>query len=375
MAVPDQSGIPLSDEDYSSFGRKLESAVASGDRPTVDQLLRMKEITQRANRELNLKLNAAEQVRLRAIEERTYLGGMVINTVKNGGSYSFVHVHIVGSQKRALMRLLSGDDGLTYHDILLTRYPDGHIGTDDLYDFSKGEMMSRLNKHATLVSLVDIHPELRSQMTADDLLYNKHMDVSPVIMRDVLAGRYKDALTTFRTLPAEVQKLKTYHLEGLRAAQGTGEEEYLAEMERFIRKQPDDDAALLLAIFYSLIKKQCDNALKAIDRVDKKVGGDPYLLVLRSEALLDAGRYAEARTAAENAIKESPKLLQAYWARVTVALKEKNHADTLVWLKRAIESSGATPDAANMENDQTYAEFVKTPQFQELKRWLAEGRK
>ncbi|MBA4191547.1 MAG: hypothetical protein C0467_26505 [Planctomycetaceae bacterium] len=370
--VADLSNVPLTDADYSEFGRSLEKAVAAKDRTAVNQLLRMKEVMQRAHRELNLQLSPVDQERLRIIEERDYLGENIITGVQNGGSYSFLRVRIVDGQKRVLMRVITAEDALTYHDIFLTRYPDGQVGTHDLYDFSKGELMTRLNRHATLTSLVNLYPDLRAQMSPAEQLYSKHMDVSAGIARDIQAGRQKEALATFRALPAEVQKLKVFQLDALKAAQGTTDEDYITELERFLRDHPNGSTADLMSIYYFLIKKKCDNALEAIDRLDKKVGGDPYLSVLMSEALADAGKYDAARTKAEQAIKEEPKLVQAYWERAMVAVKEKNHPDSLTWLKKYVAVSGAPLEPASLETDPLYAEFVKTPQFKQLKQWLAE---
>jgi len=87
--------------------------------------------------------------------------------------------------------------------------------------------------------------------------------------------------------------------------------------------------------------------------------------------LLEANRFKEARLIADAALKENSKFVGLYWVRITVATKEKNHADTLLWLKKIEEDMDVKLDLTNMKAAEIYADFVKTPQFEELKMWLA----
>ncbi len=167
-----------------------------------------------------------------------------------------------------------------------------------------------------------------------------------------------------------------FQLIAIQAAQGTNDDAlYLAEMERFRKDHPDDAAGDLVSMDYYHLKKQPDEVLKLADRLDKALGGDPYLSVVRVGALIDAKRFKEARTAAEKAVKDEPKLTQAYWARISVATEEKNHADTLTWLKKLVEDTGTDVTAAEVEMNEQFAAFIKTPQYQQFKQWLAKREK
>src|SRR5262249_5809358 len=130
--------------------------------------------------------------------------------------------------------------------------------------------------------------------------------------------------------------------------------------------------AELGSIGYHLLRKQYDDVLKAIDRIDTVIGGDPYLNVLRAETLLSAEHFKEARAAAEKAIEEEPKLQQGYRHRIDIARKESNHADVVTWLKNLVEATGTRPTPAELEADERFTEFVKSPEYRELKAWLAE---
>jgi tetratricopeptide (TPR) repeat protein len=372
-AVADPNA-PLTDKDYEDFGRKLEAAVAVGDKPVVDQLFRMTEIMVRVDRELNLNLSPIDREGLRVSAERSggRVGADAIAAVREGGGYSFLRVHTADGQRLVLMRVITPDDGLTYHEITLARYPDGQVATYDLRDFVKGETLGYRFRRSTLGFVAEKDQAAFDRLSPNDQLHTKHSGTVLAMYEDTLAGRHKEALAKFRSLPGGVQRDHVVQLVAIQAARQLSDEEYLTELERFRRNHPGDAAAEIASLDYFMHKRQCDEALASIDKLDKRVGGDPYLSVIRSEALADAGRYPEARAKAEQAIKDAPKLPQAHWGRVNVAVKEKNHEDTLAWLTSYAEVSGAILAPAALEREPTFAEFVKSPQFQELKRWAAE---
>ena len=49
--------------------------------------------------------------------------------------------------------------------------------------------------------------------------------------------------------------------------------------------------------------------------------------------------------------------------------------DVLVWLKNLIEATGTKVALADLETDERFAEFVKSPEFRELKGWLLKRQK
>jgi hypothetical protein len=87
--------------------------------------------------------------------------------------------------------------------------------------------------------------------------------------------------------------------------------------------------------------------------------------------LYELGRAADARAAVEKAIAEEPTLNFAYGARLSIATRERNHADTLTWLKKGIALDALALDAADLMAHPDYTEFVKSPQFAEFQTWLA----
>jgi tetratricopeptide (TPR) repeat protein len=369
----EHTGLPLTEQDYQEFGQSLEKAVATGDKATVDRLLRLMDPFERSFSDLNLTSTERRDMLAGAASGAGQFANQFIEIVKNGGSYSVVRVRTVGGRPRVILRLLQPEGAINYHEFTLVRYPDGQVGAEDIYIYLSAEPLTQTFRRAILGILAERNRGAIARLSESEQALTKHLPSFVTMSQQFRNGQHKEALATFRRLPAELQKNKAFQLMAIQAAQKTGDDEdYIAEIERFRRDHPTDPAADLISIDYYIFKNQYDEALSGLDRLDAAVGGDPYLNVMRAEVLSEAGRYKEAGAAAAKAIEAGQMIEQMYWIRITAALKEKYHADTLAWLKKGVESGAIQIDLGNLRADPEYADFVKSPQFEELKAWLAE---
>jgi tetratricopeptide (TPR) repeat protein len=370
------TGPPLTGDDYREFGAKLERAVAEGDKTEVDRLVRVLDLVERSAGDLQLTPSERKGLSAGASRSTQQFSQQFIDAAKAGGSYSVVRVRTVNDRPRILLRLIPADGGVDYHEYSLARYPDGRVATEDIYIYSMGESLTETFRRVLLGLLPAGNRGALDRLSGGEKLMARHIGDLTTMTAQVRGGQHREGLATFRRLPAELQKHKVFQLIAVHAAQGSGDEaEYLAEMERFRRDHPNDPAADLLSIDYHLLKKQYDEALNGIDRLDKAVGGDPFLDALRASGLMELRRYEEARAAAERAVEALPKMLQGYMVRAAIAAEEKDHADTLVWLRKLVEVAEQDPDPADLTADEGFAEFVKSPQFAEFKKWVAARKK
>jgi hypothetical protein len=68
-----------------------------------------------------------------------------------------------------------------------------------------------------------------------------------------------------------------------------------------------------------------------------------------------------------------PDLAPAYDSRITVSLSEKNHNDTLRWLRQYVEKCGVEMEDLTKLPD--YADFVKSPKHGEWTKWYQQNKK
>jgi len=364
-------GPPLTNEEYEEFGRKLEKAISSGDKAEIERLLRIVDLSERCISDLNLPSSVRRSLAESAPQASAHTADNIVEVVRSGSRYDFVRVHTIDGRKRALFRLVDTEGVVDYHDYFLARYPDGQIASEDRYIYSNGEPFTQTHRRVLLTLLAQQDKDAAGRLTGEDQVLIKNLESVNSVYRDLKNGRHKEALATYRKLPAQLQKSKSFQLLAIRAAKGTNaDDEYLAQIERFHRDFPNDPATDLISIDYFRIKKQIDEALKSIDRLDKSLDGDVYLGVLRAGVYLEAGRFSEARAAVEKALKDDPKLEHGYWVRISISLKEKNHKDTLDWLKKGIESGVIKLDLDDLKDTPDYAEFVKSPESRDLEKWL-----
>lgn len=370
---------PLNEKDHEEFGRKLETAVAKGDKAALDQLIPITGLFELAIADLELvpKMRQSLMTEVEKSKSKFSFRDELLGEIKKGGKYTLLRTRMVEGRQRVTMRLTGSDDDLNYHEFLLRRDANGRVVAEDIYIFMTGEMLSSTLRRLVfnLLPAGGAQGLLEKLKGADQAYLNSLRDVMR-FSTAAKAGRNKDAMAIYRKLPEELQNDKAMILMAIMVAQkADDDDEYLAGMERFRKAYPKDPAIDFISIDYYVLKKQYGKAIESIQRVEKAVGGDPYLQILTAVVLNQSGKAAEAKPLVEKAVQADPKLAFGYWVRVTISLGEKNHADTLTWLKKIVETGIAEIDADSIQKADGYAEFAKSPEFQKLKKWLAERKK
>jgi len=137
--------------------------------------------------------------------------------------------------------------------------------------------------------------------------------------------------------------------------------EYLAAIERIRKLYPNDPCADLVSIDGFVLLKQYDKVIQGIDRLDKSIGGDPYLHSLRAGTYLAAGYPEKAVVAARAAIEGEPDLIQPHWNLIDALLAREDHQGILEELE-VLDKKFQTK-FKDLHQIPDYAKFVKTPQY------------
>jgi tetratricopeptide (TPR) repeat protein len=367
-------GPPPTEEEAKQFAQKLEEAVRAHDVSTVEQLLRTRDLVQRSVSDLGLSEQELRDVMRGAdigIKESS-LGERIVRQVSAGGSFKLLRVHVVDGRPRALFRLILSTKAVNYHDFVVARYADGAIAMEDVYVFTGGEMLSQAMRRI----MIPFVAEMRGGkgLNDADADYIKHLSTFIALADAAQHGQLGEASRLMHQLPQKLQDNKTImlvYLSALARQADNQEAEYVRLMERFRELYPNDACVDFISIDYFTLKKDYDAVLKAVERVNENVGGDPHLLALKAIALIEAKRYDEALKKVEAALKEEPDLETAHWARITLSLREKKHAETLAGLKKFVEVCDAKVNISSIQ----YDDFRKSPQYREWEKWYAEFKK
>ena len=365
-------GTPATEADCREFAVKVEKAVADKDRATLGQLFTLYPLMERSVADLNLSAsNKASFLKgVQTAASRNSFVEQVMAEVEKGGSYKLLRVHEVDGRPRAMLRLVMSEKGVNYHDVLLTRLPDGRVDLEDVYVFATGEMLTQSFRRLLLPAAAELDRGLVARLRGTDQLYCSNLAKIQAMSRAVQAGNGREAVDAYKALPAELQRNKVILVAYLQAAAGVDDTEYSTALEAFRRHFPNDAAIDFISVDYFLLRKQYDESLRCIGTVEKAVGGDPYLHTLRANVLVEAGRFPAAREAAEKAVVEEPTLPDAYWTRISVALREKNHRDTLAWLKKIVEKLDM--EILDLTELEDYKDFVRSPEHETWLKWYAD---
>jgi tetratricopeptide (TPR) repeat protein len=293
------------------------------------------------------------------------LANQVAAVIKQGGDYRLLGVESIGGQPRARFRLLLPDSaGFNYQLLTFYRDESGEVRIRDVYDTLTGEFLSQTLRRAFLPFLAKAGV---SGLGSSDVLALKHADDLTRLAELVTQQQFAESLQLLHNLPANLQTRKHLLLIRVQAAQWVSNAEYDAALAEFTRQYPDDASAHLLSLDGLVLNERFDLALAVVEKIDRLIGGDPYLHVVRAGIHYQAGRSPEAEDAARRAIAAEPTLEDAYWQITTISLDSREFDTTREML--TLLRDRLKVELQDLTQVPEYAEFVKSPQYRQ---WLAE---
>lgn len=282
---------------------------------------------------------------------------------QRGGDVSLVRCRIDGDECHALFRMVQ-ESGLNYYDARLVRRGNV-VRATEIDAYLAGEPVSATLRRYFLTSVAKQAPaELQNSSGLDgDLI--RHADDVTAVFAAADARDHARVLEVARALPPSLQRSKAILMVRTIAAAQSDAEEHARAIDELRSAFPDAPSFDLVAIDFHSLRREHEACLAAIDRLDERVGGDPYLDVLRAAACLGARDHAGAIGSIEAAIGAMPDLLQPYWIRVAISLDQHKHDDTASWLDTISRRFGMPfPD---LEGVPEYAEFVKSAEYRDWK--------
>jgi tetratricopeptide (TPR) repeat protein len=298
------------------------------------------------------------------VSPKSGFGRAIMTAIEGAGDYRPLRIHRVNDQLCVLFRLVSSNGALNYHDWVLGRSKAGAVVATDCYVFLAGELYSDTLRRSFLPLAHKSAGVSIENLSGPEKDFVAHFNKFVLMSRYTGERNWRLALNTYKELPSSVQESKPAMTMRLLATQATSEAEYLATIDDFRKHYPNDAMIDLISIDGYILRKAFDKAMEGIDRVDKSVGGDPYLKVLRGNVLLREHKLDAARDVVQKALTEDPNLLRAYYAMIDISLAQHDYAETVKWLKKA-ESLGVT--FGNLTAISAFDQFVKSPEYKAWK--------
>lgn len=150
------------------------------------------------------------------------------------------------------------------------------------------------------------------------------------------------------------------------ALSSTGDGRHDAAYKDALRAAPNilgqDSTTDLLMIDLHFLDGNFAEADASIQRVERIIGGDPYLKVLRANTRRMMKDYDGALKLANEAQHDEPDLADAVDARITIHLERKDYRGLVAELRAFKRDFGITLDRKALD-EPMYAEFVASPEF------------
>lgn len=355
-----------------AFARAFAEEVGRGDLPAALARIDWDALLDRALRDAGSDATFEEGFRRgfkKSQKEPGRLFPTLVAAVKAGGSFTFLKVRERGGETRALFRFVREDGGFNYYDCLLAAGKDGRPRVADLHVFLAAEDFSATLRRQYLPIANEYSKGFLEKLLTSESEFVKSIPELDRMGQLQRGGEPAAALAIFRKLPESVRKEKSVLLLRLQAAQEAGEAEHLAAIADFRNFHPEEACIDMLMIDAHAYAKRFDEAIACVERVDAMVEGDPYTDLLRGNLLWQKGDAAGAKRAGAEAIAAEPTLADAYWFLISIAVGEKDYAETARLLTEVERRCRA--EIADLRKIDAYKGFVESPEYE---KWLRRER-
>jgi hypothetical protein len=256
---------------------------------------------------------------------------------------------------RPLYRVV-GADGLNYVELYLARSKrDGKVRIVDAYSFISGERLSETSRDAA-----------RSFFYKDALHAGAIAGLQEV-QALVAAGDNAKAHERLGKLPADLRANRGVLLLDVRLTFPLDETAHLAAISAYEKAFPGDASVDLVSLDRDFLRKDWEHLFASFDRIDRSVGGDPYLSSLRSTAYRVSGKLDEALQQATLYVTAEPETVDAWWNLLSIRLARNELDEVLPILERLHETFAITFDPAEMEAKPAFARLLASPQWERWK--------
>ncbi|MGP0065952.1 MAG: tetratricopeptide repeat protein [Isosphaeraceae bacterium] len=361
----------LSDSDYLGFAKAIETAVSTGNQQAFGALMDWEATFKAMARGWEMPEKTRQEIfqgLRQGVSQGGGITGQLINNSKQGGLFTYLRTRENHGRKVVLFRMIKPmtQGGINYFEFVPERSPDGKVRSSDIYIYASGEFISATLRNILLPVISGQSQSFLEKLVTGEKALVKDFPEWTRAATLSQQGKAAEALAIIKKLSPETQKQKMVLLARLQAAQKAGDAEYMAVLEDFRKYYPNDPCLDLISIDSYIMKQSFDGALKAVDRLDKSLGGDPYLNVTRAGISEADGKLEAAKKYSRQAIDEEPTLAAGYLSLVGISLKEKKYEDTLAGLKEIDQKLHLQFN--DLSQVPEYAGFVASPQYP---KWLA----
>ncbi|MBT8485974.1 MAG: hypothetical protein KJO43_10370, partial [Phycisphaerae bacterium] len=225
-------------------------------------------------------------------------GASLVAGLGQGGHYKLLRVERVNGEFHALLRLVSDQGGVNYHDVEIAPVAAGGFRIVDVYVYLSGERLSDTVRRSL--------EQFVAAMQEGDKAYVEAYSKIGAMAQLMQSGHFQEAMDLYALMPESLQREKMVMILRVQCATQMSDEVIDAACTEFRAAYPDDACVDLLTLDQQIVRGQWDQARATLMRIKAAVGPDGYLDDLIANVFLQEGRLEDARAAAMQAIEVAP---------------------------------------------------------------------
>ena len=354
---------PVTRAEAEALAKRIGAAAAKGDYSALSAAIDEAEFFNRAVAGLNLPPAMRAGI-ARGMRIGTALPETIRTQTAAEGGYRFLRVlapATPGAAPRPLFRL-SSPLGFNYHELQLYRDDTGAVRVADMYVFLTGELMSQTVRGMMLSALPkDGSVKLTKEM-AD--IADSAGDLTQ-LRQHLGAGRHAEAMALFEKFPEGLKALKSVALIRVMITAGLGEDQYAAALEDYRQRFPGGAEIDLVSIDALFLKQDFEGVLAAVGRLDKQVGGDPFLDQIRANVAFSTGDAEKGRALLRKVMKAEPTMPDAYRLLAQHEAVAQNYAEVVSVLTAGERDAGV--QWGDLKQVPEFAGFVSSAEYAKWK--------
>jgi tetratricopeptide (TPR) repeat protein len=291
------------------------------------------------------------------------LSKIIVGETSKGGSFHFLRFSKRDGFETAIFRFIRADTALSYFEFAMPPSNATNFGVaPDVYAYISSEWMSQTSANVSLQLRAAEDPSVLNKLFRSAGLSSSDANTFKTIIDKGKIQDWRGVITAYHALPAAMQQSKICLMFRFNAATRLQDNVEITSVVEDLRKYCGNDAGIeFLSLDYYLIRKEFGKAMNSVDSLERFVGVDPYIDVLRGNISLQAGDTDQALVAGKRAAEREPTLEAAQMLVATAALSRSDFA-SLASAFRALQKMGKVT-VADVEANAAYAQFRESPEF------------
>lgn len=345
--------LPVTEAEANDVAARFVAAAAPCDPARLGLLIDDRHIVRRGVNKARLRADD-KRATLKELERKGFdVAAQLCPGLGEDAQFELLRIRQRGAERRPLLRMVSGD-AFNYFELELGKATrDGEALVIDMVDLYSGSLMSEVVAEGLDIGMLAAKRGERFDMSD----FNTAR----------AGGDWQRVRELLAAMPPTLREARIFRLAALQVAMQLDDPAYVELLTAFERDFPDDSAMLMLVIDGHAARGDMPALLAAIDRLDRAVGGDPYLDLHRAGAYLlepTAGNLSEAELLARAGTTALPGIADGWWTLAAIQAMRHEHAAVTATLDELRRRFDVDVRLEDLEADEVYEDFLDSPEFE-----------